>query len=556
MVTEPVRASGAIPFADVDDEASTFGFGAPPTPERAPRAYAVEVAPEATSAVEDDLRASLERAEREGKAVKDELATVKSELAVVRRSREELKTALTRAESERELAQASATQSASVEVHEIRQALESRAKIAEEARMNAEKLLEEARNATRDALETRAALELECERLRKEKIEVQGNENAVVALQEERDVAMRANESASARLRTVERMLEESREEQFASAEELSTLRRAIHELREERGMHRDENVIASSREDDNSESRRGQFFTEAEIAVQEEEKYIMLAELQDERRRRQEIQAELEELVQTQDAMNERAESASRVAAVAEGEADDYREKMSKVQKATRAAEHKLEEVARRAEQAERVIIAIKAEIQDTTSGNDDGLPARVRKFIERSNRKTAASLSEALEELQLLHSKAKDMNNDKTVHEANADERVTKLVEVRDRLVEEMNAQTLELERLDEEIIQRVAAHDATRAEISTFEEKLASAQAQNARLIEIIEEQGQWVASENTKPHVTASAPVTPIKSMSRHVDRQRRERGDLLAAGALGYKPMLASIEARLLEIQNM
>ena len=158
MVTEPVRASGAIPFADVDDEASTFGFGAPPTPERAPRAYAVEVAPEATSAVEDDLRASLERAEREGKAVKDELATVKSELAVVRRSREELKTALTRAESERELAQASATQSASVEVHEIRQALESRAKIAEEARMNAEKLLEEARNATRDALETRAAL--------------------------------------------------------------------------------------------------------------------------------------------------------------------------------------------------------------------------------------------------------------------------------------------------------------------------------------------------------------------------------------------------------------
>lgn len=549
MMSESVRASGAIPFADVDDEASTFGFGAPPTPERASRAYAVEVAPEAPSAVENDLRAGLERAEREGKAVKDELATVKSELAVVRRSREELKTALARAESERELAQASATQSASVEVHEIRQALESRAKIAEEARMNAENLLEEARNATRDALETRAALELECERLRKEKIEV-------VALREERDAAMRAKESASAHLRTVERMLEESREEQFASAEELSTLRRAIHELREERGMHRDENAIASSREDDNSESRRGQFFTEAEIAAQEEEKYIMLAELQDERRRRQEIQAELEELMQTQDAMNERAESASRVAAVAEGEADDYREKMSKVQKATRAAEHKLEEVARRAEQAERVINAIKAEIQDTTSGNDDELPARVRKFIERSNRKTAASLSEALEELQLLHSKAKDMNNDKTVHEANADERVTKLVEVRDRLVEEMNAQTLELERLDEEIIQRVAAHDATRAEISTFEEKLASAQAQNARLIEIIEEQGQWVASENTKPHVTASAPVTPVKSMSRHVDRQRRERGDLLAAGALGYKPMLASIEARLLEIQNM
>jgi len=548
-MSESVRASGAIPFADVDDEASTFGFGAPPTPERASRAYAVEVAPEAPSAVENDLRAGLERAEREGKAVKDELATVKSELAVVRRSREELKTALARAESERELAQASATQSASVEVHEIRQALESRAKIAEEARMNAENLLEEARNATRDALETRAALELECERLRKEKIEV-------VALREERDAAMRAKESASAHLRTVERMLEESREEQFASAEELSTLRRAIHELREERGMHRDENAIASSREDDNSESRRGQFFTEAEIAAQEEEKYIMLAELQDERRRRQEIQAELEELMQTQDAMNERAESASRVAAVAEGEADDYREKMSKVQKATRAAEHKLEEVARRAEQAERVINAIKAEIQDTTSGNDDELPARVRKFIERSNRKTAASLSEALEELQLLHSKAKDMNNDKTVHEANADERVTKLVEVRDRLVEEMNAQTLELERLDEEIIQRVAAHDATRAEISTFEEKLASAQAQNARLIEIIEEQGQWVASENTKPHVTASAPVTPVKSMSRHVDRQRRERGDLLAAGALGYKPMLASIEARLLEIQNM
>jgi len=549
VMSESVRASGAIPFADVDDEASTFGFGAPPTPERASRAYAVEVAPEAPSAVENDLRAGLERAEREGKAVKDELATVKSELAVVRRSREELKTALARAESERELAQASATQSASVEVHEIRQALESRAKIAEEARMNAENLLEEARNATRDALETRAALELECERLRKEKIEV-------VALREERDAAMRAKESASAHLRTVERMLEESREEQFASAEELSTLRRAIHELREERGMHRDENAIASSREDDNSESRRGQFFTEAEIAAQEEEKYIMLAELQDERRRRQEIQAELEELMQTQDAMNERAESASRVAAVAEGEADDYREKMSKVQKATRAAEHKLEEVARRAEQAERVINAIKAEIQDTTSGNDDELPARVRKFIERSNRKTAASLSEALEELQLLHSKAKDMNNDKTVHEANADERVTKLVEVRDRLVEEMNAQTLELERLDEEIIQRVAAHDATRAEISTFEEKLASAQAQNARLIEIIEEQGQWVASENTKPHVTASAPVTPVKSMSRHVDRQRRERGDLLAAGALGYKPMLASIEARLLEIQNM
>ena len=442
-------------------------------------------------------------------------------------------------------------------MQEIRQSLENRAKAAEEARVSAEKALEEARDAIRDALETRAALELECERLRKERTEVQGNEEAIVALREERDAAIRAKDSASAHVRTVERMLEESREEQFASAEELSTLRRAMHELREERGMHRDESIAASSIEhDESSESRRGQFFTEEEIAVQEEEKYVMLAELQDERRRRQEIQAELEELVQSQDAMNERAEAASRVAAVAEGEADDYREKMSKVQKATRAAELKLDEVTRRAEKAERIITAIKAEIQDTSSGDDDELPARVRKFIERSNRKTVASLNEALEELQLLHSKAKDMNNDKTVHEANADERVTKLVEVRDRLMEEMNLQTLELERLDEEIILHVAAHDETRAEISKFEERLASAQAQNARLIEIIEEQGQWTANENTKPRVTASAPVTPVKSMSRHVDRQRRESGDLLAAGVLGYKPMLASIEARLLEIQNM
>ena len=493
----------------------------------------------------DDVREKSARVEREN-------ATLKAELAVTRRSRDEAKAARERVERDSDVARANARANAAEEMNALRVSMESRARVAEDASAKANEALKEALKETRAAVAARDALDAECASLRKQTSAMRGDERNVIALREERDEAVREKETAISHSRALERMLEESREEQFASAEESATLRRAMEELREERGRHRTsrgEGDMSTRDAPDRVESARGRFFTEGEIAALEEEKYVLLAELQDERRRRQEIQAQLDDMAQTQDTMSKRAASASRVAAVAEGEADDYREKMSAVEKATRAMERKLEDVERRLEKSERIISAVKAEIRDAPNANDEELSTRVRAFIERANRKTTESLNEVLEELQLLQSKAKDMNADMNVHEANADERVTKLVEVRDKLMEEMNAQTFELERLDEEIIQREEAHDASRAELSQCQEKLAASRAQNERLLEIIEEQALWTPKiENAKPHVTASAPATPVKP------RVHREplRADVLAAG---IKPTLASIQARLLDLRN-
>ena len=133
-------------------------------------------------------------------------------------------------------------------------------------------------------------------------------------------------------------------------------------------------------------------------------------------------------------------------------------------------------------------------------------------------------------------------------------------KLAEVRDKLVEEMNAQSAELERADAEIETRAAAVAAARDEITDLELKLASSNAQNARLIEIIEEQGRWSAAEpsssvsaSSAARAAVSAPVTPVKSAPRRADVRRRD----LAADVLGdRKALLARIEARLLEIHAL
>ena len=108
-----------------------------------------------------------------------------------------------------------------------------------------------------------------------------------------------------------------------------------------------------------------------------------------------------------------------------------------------------------------------------------------------------------------------------------------------------------------MDSEIEKRQAATAEARGEVADLEARLASSNAQNARLIEIIEEQGKWSTdSAPTAPTASASAPVTPVKSMARHVDARKRElAARLLASDARDRTSLLASIEARLLEIQS-
>ena len=73
------------------------------------------------------------------------------------------------------------------------------------------------------------------------------------------------------------------------------------------------------------------------------------------EERSRRVAEEEFEDLVNTQNDANARAESASRVAAVAEVEADDYRERMSKIEKSSRNAKKSAEALEKRAVAAER---------------------------------------------------------------------------------------------------------------------------------------------------------------------------------------------------------
>jgi chromosome segregation ATPase len=211
------------------------------------------------------------------------------------------------------------------------------------------------------------------------------------------------------------------------------------------------------------------------------------------------------------------------------------------------------------RAVKAESVIAAVKLVIGESEDAkqSDDELHLRVRAYVDRKTRRADAALADALEEAQLLRSKAKQMGQSRVTDAASVDDRVLKLAEIRDKLVEEMNAQSAELERADAEIESRAAAVAAARDEITDLELKLASSNAQNARLIEIIEEQGRWSAAEPSSsvsaPRAAVSAPVTPVKSAPRRVDARRR---DVLAASLGDRKALLARIEARLLEIHAL
>ena len=210
----------------------------------------------------------------------------------------------------------------------------------------------------------------------------------------------------------------------------------------------------------------------------------------------------------------------------------------------------------------AESAIAAVKLVIGESEDAkhSDDELHLRVRAYVDRKTRRADAALADALEEAQLLRSKAKQMGESRVTDAASVDDRVLKLAEVRDKLVEEMNAQSAELERADAEIETRAAAVAAARDEITDLELKLASSNAQNARLIEIIEEQGRWSAAEpsssvsaSSAARAAVSAPVTPVKSAPRRADVRRRD----LAADVLGdRKALLARIEARLLEIHAL
>ena len=201
--------------------------------------------------------------------------------------------------------------------------------------------------------------------------------------------------------------------------------------------------------------------------------------------------------------------------------------------------------------------IADIKSVIDDKDGQRDDELHLRVRAYIDRKLKKAEAALSDAVEETQLLRSKAKEMGATRVTDAADVDERVAKLAEGRDKLVKELNETTMELERMDSEIEKRQAATAEARGEVADLEARLASSNAQNARLIEIIEEQGKWSTdSAPTAPTASASAPVTPVKSMARHVDARKRElAARLLASDARDRTSLLASIEARLLEIQS-
>ena len=510
----------------------------------------------------------LERARAEARRAREETAMVKAELAVLRRSAKEAKMS------------ADAAKGAADEASGSRAVLEARAVEAEEARERAEKALDAAETEAREARLALDAALAESEEARAARADVERRLEVATAratdeereksrfdeIIRERDAALRASETANARSRSLESALAESREEQLRAEEEAMQLRRDLDESREERRRARSDGAISAVNDDGTSagdvDRRRGQFVADEDIAAQQEEKYALLAELQTERRRRIEVEAELEDVINTQNDMNARAETASRIAAVAEGEADDYRARVSETEKATRAAKRSATAFESRAVKAESAIAAVKLVIGESEDAkhSDDELHLRVRAYVDRKTRRADAALADALEEAQLLRSKAKQMGESRVTDAASVDDRVLKLAEVRDKLVEEMNAQSAELERADAEIETRAAAVAAARDEITDLELKLASSNAQNARLIEIIEEQGRWSAAEpsssvsaSSAARAVASAPVTPVKSAPRRADVRRRD----LAADVLGdRKALLARIEARLLEIHAL
>ena len=516
----------------------------------------------------EEMRGMLERARAEARRAREETAMVKAELAVLRRSAKEAKMS------------ADAAKGAADEASGSRAVLEARAVEAEEARERAEKTLDAAETEAREARLALDAALTESEEARAARADVERRLEVATAratdeereksrfdeIIRERDAALRASETANARSRSLESALAESREEQLRAEEEAMQLRRDLDESREERRRARSDGAISAVNDDGTSagdvDRRRGQFVADEDIAAQQEEKYALLAELQTERRRRIEVEAELEDVINTQNDMNARAETASRIAAVAEGEADDYRARVSETEKATRAAKRSATAFESRAVKAESAIAAVKLVIGESEDAkhSDDELHLRVRAYVDRKTRRADAALADALEEAQLLRSKAKQMGESRVTDAASVDDRVLKLAEVRDKLVEEMNAQSAELERADAEIETRADAVAAARDEITDLELKLASSNAQNARLIEIIEEQGRWSAAEpssgvsaSSAARAAVSAPVTPVKSAPRRANVRRRD----LAADVLGdRKALLARIEARLLEIHAL
>ena len=509
------------------------------------------------------LREALETSKAEARAARDEAATVRSELIVTRRSASEAKAELKRARTEMETAKESATAAKTVADASSgsRVELERRCEEAEAARARAERERDDARADAERLASARDELESKLELVTAESRAADSRSTALAAATSERDSAIAARDAAMAKSRGLEIELEESREEQLRAEEEIMQLKRELDELRAERDGA---GGGASTRGDDVDPSnvRRGEFYTEEDIATQQEEKYALLAELREERKRRMAAEDELAELTQNQLEMNARAESASRVAAVAEVEADDYRDRVSQYKKATKNAERRAEELTRRVELLERVVGAAKEEIGDTSDGFDEGLRERIRAYVARKVRHSERALAEAVEESQLLRDKAKEMGHSRELSAVDADERVAKLVEVRDKLMEELNEQVLELERLDGEISKRDAQKTEKEGEITQLETKLAQSNAQNARLLEIIEEQGKWGMDDvhgSVAPKTTASAPVTPVKSLARHVQAQKREASTgepIKLDGILGHKSLLASIEARLLEIHSL
>ena len=383
-------------------------------------------------------------------------------------------------------------------------------------------------------------------------MELKHRANEVITF--DRDTSAYASENA--RLRSLEMELAEAREDRIRAEEDATQLRRDLDEVR------READSLARRANNSSSEAVGGPFNAVEESTSDQEEKYALLAELQNERSRREVAEAELKELQLASETQAERAESASRVAAVAEGEADNYRARAAEREKATREAERAANELERRAAAAESVVEAVKSAIGDASSESDAELPARVlehvERAIERATRKANVALAEALEESQLLSTKTREMGESRGTQVADVGDRVAKLIEVRDKLVEEMNAQSVELERLDAELERRDAAVEAERSRVADLESKLASSNSQNARLIEIIEEQGKWETA-NAPKSITASAPTTPAKS-TRPPPRAaggRRVAADVLAnvKGARSGSALLAHIESRLLEIQS-
>ena len=101
----------------------------------------------------------------------------------------------------------------------------------------------------------------------------------------ERDAAVKANEVAVSRIRNLESALQETREELLRAEEEAAQLRRDLDESREERRLdgasaRGDASARGGGDEGDGdaeiTNSARGQFYTDEEIAAQEEEKYAL----------------------------------------------------------------------------------------------------------------------------------------------------------------------------------------------------------------------------------------------------------------------------------------